>query len=375
MTRDARRVRDPGHPRRPASRSDHRRRRHAHLPDVHLRPGRGGSPPGLRVQPQRQPDPDGLGAVRGRPRGGAAAWPSPAAWPAATPSCACCDRATTSCYPTTPTAGPTGWSAQVHAPAGIAFDPVEQGDLDRWRRRGGRPPSWSGSRSPTNPLLSIADIAAVSAFAHRRGALVAVDNTFATPYLQRPLELGADIVIHSTTKYLGGHSDVVGGVVVVDDDVLAARLAFLQNAAGGVPGPFDCFLTLRGIKTLAVRMDRHSLNAAAVADLLVSHPKVAQVVLPRPSRSPRPRRRRQADGRLRGHGFLHRRRRGTGRPRRGPAHQGVHPGRVPRCGRVAHRAPPPHDPRLGGRARRSPSIRPCCGCPSAWRPPPICWPT
>jgi len=171
-------------------------------------------------------------------------------------------------------------AAQVHAPAGIAFDPVEQGDL-RSLQAAWRPTTklvWI--ESPTNPLLSIADIAALSEFAHRRGALVAVDNTFATPYLQRPLELGADIVVHSTTKYLSGHSDVVGGIVVVDDDALAARLAFLQNAVGGVPGPFDCFLTLRGIKTLAVRMDRHGQNAAAVVDLLVSHPKVTQVYYP-----------------------------------------------------------------------------------------------
>jgi cystathionine gamma-synthase len=109
---------------------------------------------------------------------------------------------------------------------------------------------------------------------------VAVDNTFATPYLQRPLDLGADIVVHSTTKYLGGHSDVVGGIVVVADTELADRLAFLQNAAGGVPGPFDCFLTLRGVKTLAVRMDRHCLNAAAVVDALTAHPKVGQVYYP-----------------------------------------------------------------------------------------------
>jgi cystathionine gamma-synthase len=171
-------------------------------------------------------------------------------------------------------------AAQVHAPAGLAFDPVALGDLDAIKAAWRPETKMVWVESPTNPLLSIADIAAVAEFAHGYGALVAVDNTFATPYLQRPLELGADIVVHSSTKYLGGHSDVVGGVVVVADDGLAARLAFLQNAAGGVPGPFDCFLTLRGVKTLAVRMDRHCQNAAAVVEMLVAHPKVAQVYYP-----------------------------------------------------------------------------------------------
>jgi cystathionine gamma-synthase len=171
-------------------------------------------------------------------------------------------------------------AAQVHAPAGLAFDAVEMGDLaalaGAWRPE----TRLVWVESPTNPLLSIADIAAVADFAHRRGALVVVDNTFATPYLQRPLALGADLVVHSTTKYLGGHSDVVGGIVVVGDSALAGRLSFLQNAAGGVPGPFDCFLTLRGIKTLAVRMDRHCVNAAAVVEALVAHPKVERVYYP-----------------------------------------------------------------------------------------------
>src|SRR6202043_3513747 len=128
--------------------------------------------------------------------------------------------------------------------------------------------------TPTNPLLSIVDIRALAALAHSRGALLVVDNTFATPYLQRPLDLGADVVVHSTTKYLGGHSDVVGGFVATSDPILAERLAFLQNAVGAVPGPFDCFLTLRGVKTLPVRMDRHCANAAAIVDLLLSHPAV-----------------------------------------------------------------------------------------------------
>jgi cystathionine gamma-synthase len=134
--------------------------------------------------------------------------------------------------------------------------------------------------TPSNPRLEIVDVAAVAEVAHRRGARVVVDNTFATPYLQQPLRLGADAVVHSATKYLGGHSDVVAGAVVTDDPELAERVRFLQNATGAVPGPFDCFLLLRGIKTLAVRMDRHCANATAVADLLAAHPAVARVVHP-----------------------------------------------------------------------------------------------
>ncbi|MBI3725299.1 cystathionine gamma-synthase [bacterium] len=134
--------------------------------------------------------------------------------------------------------------------------------------------------TPSNPLLRITDIAAVAKIAREHGALSCVDNTFATPYLQRPLALGADIVTHSTTKYLGGHSDVVGGALVMNSDDLRARLAFLQNAVGGVPGPMDCFLVLRGIKTLPLRMDQHAKGAAAVAELLSRHPKVARVHFP-----------------------------------------------------------------------------------------------
>ena len=134
--------------------------------------------------------------------------------------------------------------------------------------------------TPTNPRLTCVDIAAVAAVAHERGARVVVDNTFATPYLQQPLALGADVVVHSSTKYLGGHSDVVGGVVALDDDALAVRLAFVQNAVGAVPSPFDCYLVLRGIKTLGVRMDRHCENARAVVALLAEHPAVATVLYP-----------------------------------------------------------------------------------------------
>jgi cystathionine gamma-lyase len=133
--------------------------------------------------------------------------------------------------------------------------------------------------TPTNPLLQILDIAAIVDVAHKAGARLAVDNTFASPYLQQPLGLGADVVVHSTTKYLGGHSDVVGGAVIGSRDLLEP-VKFHQNAAGGVPGPFDCYLTLRGLKTLAVRMDRHSDNAMSLAEWLVKQPQVAKVYYP-----------------------------------------------------------------------------------------------
>jgi len=134
--------------------------------------------------------------------------------------------------------------------------------------------------TPTNPLLNVVDIAAVAETAHAAGAMVAVDNTFATPYLQRPLELGADIVVHSTTKYLGGHSDLIGGFAATNDPTVAERLAFLQNALGAVPGPFDSWLVLRGLKTLSLRMQRHCENARAVAGFLDGHAQVEQVLYP-----------------------------------------------------------------------------------------------
>ncbi|HEX6195698.1 MAG TPA: cystathionine gamma-synthase [Jiangellaceae bacterium] len=134
--------------------------------------------------------------------------------------------------------------------------------------------------TPTNPLLGIADIAALGVIAHEAGALLVVDNTFATPYLQQPLTLGADVVVHSTTKYCGGHSDVVGGAVVVRDAELAERIAFHQNSMGAVAGPFDAWLVQRGLKTLAVRMDRHCDNAERIVGLLTEHPRVTQVLYP-----------------------------------------------------------------------------------------------
>ena len=134
--------------------------------------------------------------------------------------------------------------------------------------------------TPTNPLLNVIDIRAAAQAAHAAGALVVVDNTFATPYLQQPLSLGADVVIHSTTKYLGGHSDLIGGFVASNDPTVAERLYFLQKSLGAVPGPFDCWLVLRGIKTLAVRMRRHCDNAGAIAGFLERHPRVEKVLYP-----------------------------------------------------------------------------------------------
>ncbi len=171
---------------------------------------------------------------------------------------------------------------RVLRPYGLDFSYVDTTDLDQVK---------SGLRSntrmiwletPTNPLLNVSDISAIAGIthSHRNSPLLVVDNTFATPYLQRPLGLGADIVVHSTTKYLGGHSDIIGGAIVGRDEALLERLAFLQNAVGAVPGPMDCFLVLRGIKTLPVRMDRHSRNAAAIADFLATHPKVDHVLYP-----------------------------------------------------------------------------------------------
>lgn len=134
--------------------------------------------------------------------------------------------------------------------------------------------------TPTNPLLGIVDIAAASKVAHEAGALSVVDNTFATPFLQKPLSLGADIVVHSATKYIGGHSDVILGAAITNDDELAERLHFIQKSSGAVPGPFDCFLALRGTKTLHLRMERHCENAKFVADFLAAHPKIRHVNYP-----------------------------------------------------------------------------------------------
>src|SRR4051812_35561421 len=168
-------------------------------------------------------------------------------------------------------------ASKVYVPKGYVFDFVPHDEVaaaidDRTRL------VWL--ETPTNPMLNIVDIRAVADAAKRAGAVVVVDNTFATPYLQRPLELGADIVVHSTTKYIGGHSDLVSGFACTNDPTIAERLAFLQNSLGAVPGPFDTWLVLRGLKTLALRMQRHCENAAAVAEHLDGHPAVERVLYP-----------------------------------------------------------------------------------------------
>jgi cystathionine gamma-synthase len=169
---------------------------------------------------------------------------------------------------------------KVWAPLGFPWTAVDLTDLDALERSWPSDTGMVWLETPTNPLLTCIDIEAIADVAHRNGALVVVDNTFATPYLQQPIRLGADVVVHSATKYLGGHSDVVGGFIAVDDDALAERLRFTQNAAGAVPAPFDCYLVLRGVKTLSVRMDRHCENARAVVDLLAGHPVVERVLYP-----------------------------------------------------------------------------------------------
>jgi cystathionine gamma-synthase len=163
---------------------------------------------------------------------------------------------------------------------GVEHTPVALSDVDAVRAavRPNTKVIWI--ETPTNPLLNIADIAGLAQIAHSAGALLVVDNTFASPYLQSPLELGADVVLHSTTKYIGGHSDVVGGALITSSDELDAQFAFLQNGAGAVPGPFDAWLTLRGIKTLELRMEKHSDNAELVVQALLKHPKVKKVLYP-----------------------------------------------------------------------------------------------
>jgi cystathionine gamma-synthase len=169
---------------------------------------------------------------------------------------------------------------RLFVPWGAKLSTVDFSDLDAVRAAITPATRILWVETPSNPLMKITDIAALAALGHEHGILVVVDNTFASPYLQQPLSLGADVVVHSTTKYLGGHSDVVGGAVVTADDELAEKIAFIQFGAGAISGPFDAWLTVRGIKTLAVRMDRHSSNAQALAETLVGHPSIEQVYYP-----------------------------------------------------------------------------------------------
>jgi cystathionine gamma-synthase len=171
--------------------------------------------------------------------------------------------------------------SQVYAPKGYDIDFLSSEDINEsLADRIDQKTRLVWLETPTNPLLNVIDIRKAADAAHAVGAMVVVDNTFATPYLQRPLELGADIVVHSTTKYIGGHSDVIGGFAATNDPTIAERLYFLQKSLGGVPGPFDSWLVLRGLKTLALRMERHSENARRVAEYLESHQSVEKVLYP-----------------------------------------------------------------------------------------------
>jgi cystathionine gamma-synthase len=170
--------------------------------------------------------------------------------------------------------------ARVLSQWDVAFDTVDMADEGSLRTSIRDETRVVWAETPTNPLLKVIDLERAAAIAHEGGALCVVDNTFATPYLQRPLELGCDVVVHSVTKYLGGHSDLIGGAIVLNDADMADRLEFLQNAVGAVPGPLDCYLALRGVKTLALRMEAHCRGARAVAEFLSGHPKVTRVRYP-----------------------------------------------------------------------------------------------
>lgn len=169
---------------------------------------------------------------------------------------------------------------QVMTDYGLSFNYVDARDVKNVEKAIQSNTKMIWVESPTNPLMKLCDIKAISKIAKKRNILLVVDNTFMTPYYQRPLELGADIVLHSTTKYLNGHSDLIGGALMLDDNKLFEKLEFLQNAIGAVPSPFDCWLVLRGLKTLAVRMEKHSENAQKVAEFLKKHPKVDRVYYP-----------------------------------------------------------------------------------------------
>jgi cystathionine beta-lyase/cystathionine gamma-synthase len=171
-------------------------------------------------------------------------------------------------------------TSQVYEPKGYVFDYLPAPEFDDLAAHLDERTRIVWIETPSNPMLNVVDIRAAAEAAHAAGALLVVDNTFATPYLQRPLELGADIVVHSTTKYLGGHSDVVGGFAATNDPTVAERLFFLQKSLGAIPGPFDCWLVLRGVKTLAVRMRQHCANAHAVAAWLERHHRVERVLYP-----------------------------------------------------------------------------------------------
>ena len=195
-------------------------------------------------------------------------------------------------------------TSQVYEPKGYRFDYLPAEEFPNLAEHLDDSTRMVWIETPSNPMLNVVDIRAAAEAAHAAGALLVVDNTFATPYLQQPLGLGADIVVHSTTKYLGGHSDVVGGFAATNDPTVAERLRFLQKSLGAVPGPFDCWLVLRGIKTLALRMRQHCLNAMEVAACARAAPARRARLLPGPADAPGPRDRGEPDARLRRHGLV-----------------------------------------------------------------------
>src|SRR5512142_3308550 len=227
---------------------------------------------------------------------------------------------------------------------GLAFDAVDMTDPANVARALRKETKLVWIESPTNPMLKIVDLAEVARIARAHGARTVVDNTFATPWFQRPLDFGIDAVAHSTTKYLNGHSDVVGGAVLTSDDALHERLAFVQNAVGGVPGPLDSFLVLRGLKTLHVRMDRHQQNALALARFLEVHPQVEKVTYPGLASHPQ---HALAARQMSGFGGLLTLAIRGGRPAVPEGGRHLRVRRVARRGREPHRAPRDHDARVG----------------------------
>ena len=268
-------------------------------------------------------------------------------------------------------------TSQIYEPKGYVFDYLEAGEFANLGAHLDERTRLVWLETPSNPLLNVVDIRAAAEAAKAAGAVLVVDNTFATPYLQNPLDLGADVVVHSTTKYLGGHSDVIGGFVATNDPTIAERLYFLQKSLGAVPGPFDSWLVLRGLKTLALRMQRHSRERARDRELARAAARGDPGALPRPPRSSRPRDREAPDARLRRHDLVPDRDRGRGGgarradealPARRVARRRREPDRASRPddarvdrGRAVRRAAQPRAPlgrdRVGGRPDRRPRSR------------------
>ncbi len=280
MVRRRIRIRNARHSRRAGAGSDHWRYRHAVVSDVDVRAFRAGCASGLRLHAQRQPDTARIRRLCGESRrrtiwfcdGIGLGWyrddhPSVVGGR----SCVACDDMYGGTY---------RLFERVFKQQGIEFSYVDMTDPDDLAKAMRPNTLLVWLETPSNPLMKVVDIAKAAEIAHAHGALLAVDNTFMSPYFQRPIALGADIVMHSTTKYINGHSDLVGGVVITDDEELAERLSFLSNAIGGIQSTFDAYMCLRSLKTLAVRMQAHESNAQAVARFLEAHPKIAAVSYP-----------------------------------------------------------------------------------------------